>query len=323
MENGISEKSTAKTTPHALAVPQTRNPAHKRKNAPKRAENAKTRPTPAVDPQVRAAKERTASAALEKCVLKGVRKCVSSANDCQGSIAQGFECKNDKICCILGGVGQATTNTCEKKASRTCVSSKRECSGVIKKKFTCDGTKLCCAQGPTSVAPPRKLASAMKPKPQDSDDQGGNKGRKPTAFPKAGSTPSSICPPPNPACTNKKGICQKKTTSCPGPVYRGKKYCPNAPTCVCCGPEKPCPQTSKCTKNLGKCQNKSVSCPGKTRKGCKGKNCICCVPNPTTATPTTTKAPTTTTVLRTTTTPPPTAITKAPTTTAGPTPVGR
>ncbi|XP_066974600.1 uncharacterized protein [Macrobrachium rosenbergii] len=261
-------------------------------------------------------------AQMEKCYLKGQRKCVSSVNDCQGSVAQGFECKNGQICCSLGesrqaavntceekgsrtcvsseqkcngairrkfscggnkiccegsGVKQATVKTCEKKASRTCVSSKRECNGVIKKKFTCDGTKICCAQRPTTVAPPRKLASAVKPKPQDSEGQEGHKGRKPTVAPKAGTKRPPKCPSPKQACKVLKGKCQLQTLTCNGKWYLGKKYCKNYPTCACCAPNtKPCPQTKKCTKKGGKCQNKTDPCSGPTSKGCKGKNCVCC-----------------------------------------------
>ncbi|XP_066974599.1 salivary glue protein Sgs-3-like isoform X4 [Macrobrachium rosenbergii] len=263
-------------------------------------------------------------AAVNTCEEKGSRTCVSSEQKCNGAIRRKFSCGGNKICCEGSGVKQATVKTCEKKASRTCVSSKRECNGVIKKKFTCDGTKICCAQRPTTVAPPRKLASAVKPKPQDSEGQEGHKGRKPTVAPKAGTKRPPKCPSPKQACKVLKGKCQLQTLTCNGKWYLGKKYCKNYPTCACCAPNtKPCPQTKKCTKKGGKCQNKTDPCSGPTSKGCKGKNCVCCTTaKPPTAVSTTTKAPTTTTWPPTTTSPPttpPISISPPITTTAPPT----
>ncbi|XP_066974353.1 uncharacterized protein [Macrobrachium rosenbergii] len=124
-------------------------------------------------------------AQVEKCALKGVRKCVSSANDCQGSVAQGFECENDQICCVL----KATTD-----------------------------------------APPRKVARAAKPMPQDSDDQGGHKGGKHTAAPKAGTKPSTKPCAQSKKCTKKHGKCQNKSSPCSGTQSMDCK----GKNCACC-----------------------------------------------------------------------------------------
>ncbi|XP_064087366.1 uncharacterized protein LOC135202021 [Macrobrachium nipponense] len=212
---------------------------------------------------------------MEPCFLKGVRKCVNSAGDCQGSIARGFDCKNDQICCVMRGVKNGM-NTCERKASRTCVSSKRECNGVIKRKFTCDGNDICCAQKPTTVAPRGLSATDVKPKPQDSesDDLEHNKGRRPTSLPKAGprEAPGNTngCPPGQP-CTNMNGNCViRENSTCVWPMVFRIKILPLCPQLRLLCPKEPLPTyEKKCTKRKEHANQRPTSAMEKHSRSAK------------------------------------------------------